>query len=100
VKNIIIFFLLLILTNSGCKRHLTADQIQDSLKSAMQQYLNSQKNIDTAKIKFTVLDVVYFEDRTLYNCEFRVKMRFPAKDTIGKMGAKISKDFSDVKRRF
>jgi hypothetical protein len=66
----------------------------------MENYLNTRRNIDTNKLKFTVIDVVFYEDKTVYDCRFNVDMRENGKDTVGTMEAWISKDFVTVKRKF
>src|SRR5580693_4472776 len=97
-KTIIIFSSLLIIVSS-CKRHLTYDQTGAELKNAMGEYLNSRKNIDTNKLKFTVVNVIFYEDKTVFDCQFKVEMKEPNRDTVGEMAAWISKDFSIVKRK-
>jgi hypothetical protein len=51
-----------------------------------------------------VLEVVYFEDKADYICEFKVNMKEKhdniLKDTTGSMSATISKDFKTVTRRY
>ncbi len=66
----------------------------------MAQYLNSPKRVDSTKVKFTVLDVAYYEDKTVFDCQFKVHMKNATTDTVGDMGATVSKDFSKVKRKF
>ncbi|SRR5579871_130689 len=101
MKNIIKACLLsIIFFSTSCERHLTIEETQTALKSAMQHFLDSQNNVDTSKVKFSVLEVEYFEDKAKYDCEFKIKMRLPDHDTTGIMGASVSKDFSTVKRKF
>jgi hypothetical protein len=95
---IIVFCAIFFLT--ACKRHLSHEETEKELKSAMQSFLDTQKNIDTNKVKFVVLDVEYFEDKNVYECEFKINMKQTRTDTLGTMGAWISKDFSVVKRKF
>ena len=65
----------------------------------MDHFLNSSKKIDTSKVKFTVLDVLFFEDKSAYDCEFKVHLVSPGKDTTGIIAATISKDFERVNRK-
>ncbi len=80
------------------------EDINESLKSAMDLYLNHQPRIDTSGVKFRVLDVIYFEDKTYYICNFKVNMKGMRTnqlfDTTGAMSARISKDFKNVSRTY
>lgn len=100
MKILIILFSSLSLVCSSCKRHVTYEKIESDLKTTMENYLNTRRNIDTNKLKFTVIDVVFYEDKTVYDCRFNVDMRENGKDTVGTMEAWISKDFVTVKRKF
>lgn len=81
---------------------MKVSDVQESLKSAMDLYLNHQPRIDTSRVKFNVLEVVYFEDKTNYLCNFKVNMREKRInqlfDTTGSMSARITKDFKTVSR--
>ena len=74
-----------------------------NLKTAMGLYLNHQPHGDTAKVKFNVLTVIYYEAPKGYICEFRVNMKQQMLgrliDTIGFMNANISKDYKTVSRK-
>jgi hypothetical protein len=85
---------------SGCFKKPAKRDVKENLKYAMEKYLNSPSRMDTSKVKFTVLDVNYYEDRKAYDCEFKVHLKDPGTDTIGMMGATITKDFSQVKRKY
>jgi hypothetical protein len=101
MKNLLIIFSLLAFVATGCKRHLTHEETETALNAAMQKFLISQPNLDTTKVKFNVVSVEYFEDKLYYDCEFKIKMTLPGHaDTLGMMGARVSRDFSDVKRRY
>ena len=69
----------------------------------MELYLNNQPKIDTARVKFNVLEVAYFEEKARFVCEFKVSMKEKTmnqiKDTTGTMIANISKDFKTVSRK-
>jgi hypothetical protein len=86
----------------SCLKKTSRKETEESLKTTMDIYLNHQPRIDSSQVKFTVLDVVFFEEKTDFVCDFRVnlKQKLPARqlDTIGIMRAKISKDFKDVTR--
>jgi hypothetical protein len=87
----------------SCLKKDSKKVIEENLKTAMGLYLNHQPRIDTARVKFNVLEVVYFEAKMGYICEFKVNMKEKTdgmvKDTTGSMSANISKDFRDVTRR-
>jgi hypothetical protein len=87
----------------ACTRKLSNQELTENLKAAMGQYLSHRPDIDTARVKFDVLEVVYFEAPKGYICDFKVNMRdmtkTPEVDTVGTMSANISKDFKNVKRR-
>jgi hypothetical protein len=100
-------FLIVILTGilfSSCVKKMKREDVQESLKSAMDVYLNHQPRIDTSGVKFRVLDVIYFEDKTNYICNFKVNMKGMRTnqlfDTTGAMAARISKDFKNVSRTY
>jgi len=82
----------------SCKRHLKPDDTKNVLMTTMEKYLNGQK--DTTKVRFHVMDVIFYEDKTVYDCQFRVEMKEPRKDTVGAMYAWISKDFQTVRRKY
>jgi hypothetical protein len=88
--------------SSSCGKKETPREIAESLKTTMNIYLNHDPRIDNSRVKFNVLDVVYFEDRSAYVCEFKVNMKEKTKsriiDTTGTMGARISKDYKTVSR--
>jgi hypothetical protein len=81
---------------------MSTEDVQESLKAAMDLYLNHQPRIDTSRVKFRVKEVIYFEDKTFYLCNFKVNMKEKRVnqifDTTGNMSARISKDFKDVHR--
>ena len=94
-----LLLLLVILTGFACKRALSHTELNDELKKAMLNYLQHQDSYDSSKMKFQVLDVTYFEDRKIYDCDFTVKLTQNGHDTTGVMYGTISKDFSIVHRR-
>src|ERR1700722_17290300 len=60
---------------SSCVKKMKKEDVQESLKSAMDLYLNHQPRIDTSGVKFSVLEVIYFEDKSNYICNFKVNMK-------------------------
>jgi hypothetical protein len=89
---------------SSCVKKMKKEDVQESLKSAMDLYLNHQPMIDTSGVKFSVLEVIYFEDKSNYICNFKVNMKGKRVnqlfDTTGAMSARISKDFKNVSRTY
>jgi nitrate/nitrite-specific signal transduction histidine kinase len=94
-----VLFLALLLFLFACKRKLTPSELQTELKKAMLNYLQNQQGYDSSTIRFDVMDVSYFEDVKVYDCEFKVKLTQNGHDTTGIMTSTISKDFSKVKRK-
>ncbi len=92
--------LFLLIFASGCLKKPSKRDVEANLKYSMGLFLNSPARVDTSKAKFIVLSVTYFEAKSAYECEFKVHLKNPATDTIGVMGASISKDFSQVKRKY
>lgn len=89
---------------NSCVKKTTRKETEDGLKIAMGLYLNHQPKMDTSKVKFKVLSVIYFEDKSVYICNFKVNMQAMKDDhlldTTGAMSARISKDFKDVSRTY
>ena len=86
----------------SCVKKTSKKDTEESLKTAMGQYLNHGPRIDTSRIKFSVLEVAFFEEKMFYVCNFKVNMKQKRDDqlidTTGSMSANISKDFKDVTR--
>jgi hypothetical protein len=93
--------LLLLFFCTGCKKGHSRSEILQELSNAMLTRLWTEHNKDTSSIKFQILDVNYFEDRTFFECQFKVHMYVLSTgfDTVGMMAARVSKDFSTVKRK-
>lgn len=100
-KKFICFVLIVsfLLGDSACLKKTSNADIETGLKAAMTRSLNSNPDIDTSKVKFTVLEVAYFEEKNTYACEFKVNMKTPKIDTTGMMSANISKDFVRIFRK-
>lgn len=90
---------LLVLFAISCVKNPKKDEVISHLKKAMSEFLFEKANKDTSVVKFDVQEVLYFEDKNFYECEFNVKMKQNGKDTIGIMKARVSKDFSSVLRK-
>jgi hypothetical protein len=88
---------------SSCLKRENRKETEENLKTAMDLYLNHQRQIDTSRVKFKVLEVTFFEGKLGYICNFKVNMKERRDsiltDTTGFMNANISKDFKDVSRR-
>ncbi len=88
----------------SCVKKTNRKETEESLKTAMGLYLNHQPKIDTSKVKFNVLEVIYYEDKSFYICNFKVNMKARKDnqmiDTVGAMSARISKDFRTVSRTY
>jgi len=83
----------------GCKKRLSETDIERNLTVAMTRFLNSPPRVDTSKVKFTVVDVTFFDNKSSYECEFKIHLVSPGKDTTGIMAASISKDFERILRK-
>jgi len=92
----------ILLLTVACKKKFSPHQTQDVLKRAWLNFLEKGPNFDSTVDKFEVLDVSYYEDSTLYLCEFKVRMKIPSQhiDTIGMMNGTISRDFTVVHRKY
>ncbi|HEY4935861.1 MAG TPA: hypothetical protein VII44_04740 [Puia sp.] len=81
---------------------MSRKEVEESLKTAMELYLNHGPRIDTSRIKFNVLEVAFFEDTAVYICDFKVHLKEKRIDrmidTTGSMSARISKDFKNITR--
>jgi hypothetical protein len=87
----------------SCNRNPTEEELQEKLKSTMLKFLYEKiANNDSTKVKYKIIDdVIYYNDDlyNYYDCQFKVRMSIPGRsDTVGVMGAYISKDFKEVKR--
>ena len=96
-----IAFSALLLLSISCTYHhttLTQNQAEAQLKKVFQASLYKGIHNDSARVRYYVQSVIYYEDPNNYNCEFKVRMVQPNLDTTGIMRAIISKDFTSVKR--
>ncbi len=95
------FGILFIVSFAACNANLSPKEVEQKLKTAMNDYLYKSVNYDSSKVKYRVQNVVYFNDKDYYDCEFKVFMSVTGgKDSIGSMNARISKDFKTVLRNY
>jgi len=83
------------------KRNMTREDTEQKIKKdAMLNNLYSAVQFDSSKVKYSVLQVIFYDDVVFnqYDCEFKVHMIKPPLDTIGTMKAYISRDFQTVRR--
>ena len=96
-----IFALLYIVSLGACNANPSPAEVEQKLKTAMNDYLYKSVNYDSSKVKYRVQNVVYFNDKDYYDCEFKVFMSVAGgKDSMGSMNARISKDFKTVLRNY
>jgi len=96
-----IFALLYIVSLGACNANPSPAEVEQKLKTAMNDYLYKSVNYDSSKVKYRVQDVIYFNDKDYYDCEFKVFMSvIGGKDSMGSMNARISKDFKTVLRNY
>lgn len=96
MKNTIICLALML--SFACQQKPTPADLENRLKRTMSAFLYKSINNDSSKVKFEVNQVIYFEDKEFYECEFNVKMLRDGHDTTNGMKARIAKDFSKVVR--
>ena len=93
--------LLLLLTLVACNANLTPDELKTKLANTMTDFLYKNVNYDSSKVKYRIREVIYYNDKEYYDCQFKVWMSQKGrKDTTGYMFAFISKDFKEVKRKY
>jgi hypothetical protein len=97
-----ILAILILLSVLSCERPGSADdksRKEARLMQAMQTKLYQSVNNDSSTTKYRVLSVTYYEDKTVYLCEFKVRLQNNHIDTTGIMTADISKDMKIVRRK-
>lgn len=90
---------LLFLGLLACQKRPKPAEIEERLKKAFSGFLYGSVNNDSSRVKFRVTEVIYFEEKEGYECEFKVNMSQAGKDTLGVMKATVAKDFSKVSRK-
>jgi glycine cleavage system protein P-like pyridoxal-binding family len=99
-KSKIIFLgLSIVIYMTACKSKTSDQEVEQKLSAAMSKNLNANHLADSLHTTFDILDVNFYEEKTLYHCEFKVHLKNPTKDTTGIMTADISKDFERVIRK-
>jgi len=88
----------LMLLLASCMRNTGVD-VNDQLKKAMLTHLYEGVNNDSSSIKYEVKDVIFFENKDSYDCEFTVHLISHKLDTTGIMQAIVMKDFKKVIRK-
>ncbi len=97
----IFFSLFLIITLFACNTNPDPEEQKAKLKSSMADFLFKSNKSDSSIFKFRVEDVIYYDNKVNYICEFKVLMiKNGVKDSLGSMKAFISKDFSTVTRTY
>ena len=84
----------------SCKKKMNKEELETQLKKAMYRGLYENINNDSSVIKYDVLSVTFYEDKEVYDCEFKVRLSKPGYDTTGTMAATITKDFKKMNRRY
>ena len=88
----------LLLLSMGCERKPRSADLPQRLKTTMAEFLSKSARSDSTHTKFDVQEVVFYEDKQYFDCDFKVHMVSSEKDTTGDMRARITKDFSKVIR--
>ena len=97
MKRLLILFILSFAI--ACNDSPSTSTLEKKLASVMTDYLYKAVQYDSSKVKYHIEKVVYYPDKTKYDCEFKVVMMIPGrKDTTGFMKAYISKDFKKIER--
>ena len=101
-KMCVLFFTVVIAAcNATSASGPTPEELQEKLISAMTDYLYKAVEYDSSKVKYHIENVIYFDDKIKYICEFKVNMMpTGGRDTVGTMKAFVSKDFKKVGRIF
>jgi len=94
----ILFFLLLLLA-FACRKKFTRTEIEEHLKKALIVSLYERVNNDSTQVKYRIQQVIFYQEKDYYDCEFTVKMLLKDHDTTGIMKAIIPTDFSKVTRK-
>ncbi len=96
-----IFFVLswILITLVSCEKKPKTADVNEHLNKAMRKFLYGTVNNDSSKVKFDVQEVLFYEAANFYECEYKVHMVSPGKDTTGIMKARVSKDFTKVNRK-
>lgn len=103
MKRLSVLFVIVLIAacNATSSQEVTPEELQKKLISAMTDYLYKAVDYDSSKVKYHIENVIYFDDKIKYICEFKVNMMpTGGRDTVGTMKAFVSKDFKKVGRLF
>lgn len=95
MKYILSLFFVLVLGTACQEKKYSQAELEDKLKQTMKDYLVKTSN---PGITVTVKEVIFYDEKNQFICEFKVNMRSATKDTTGTMSAIISSDFKKVER--
>ncbi|HRH59060.1 MAG TPA: hypothetical protein PL045_00710 [Chitinophagaceae bacterium] len=73
---------------------------KEELIKTMSGFMNEQAKKDSGKVSYEIKDVIYFDDKSFYICDFTVHMKTSTLDSTGIMRARISKDYKTVVRNY
>jgi hypothetical protein len=99
MKKLVFFLALVIFSLVSCQKKPKTEEVNEHLNKAMREFLYSTVNNDSSKVKFDVQEVLFYEAANFYECEYKVRVVSPGKDTTGIMKARVSKDFTKVNRK-
>ncbi|NCT94545.1 MAG: hypothetical protein GXC72_08985 [Chitinophagaceae bacterium] len=83
----------------SCSTKNNHAETEQQLRETMTHFLYEKNHFDSSHVRYRIDQVIFFEDRDFYECEFTVHMQQAGLDTIGVMKARIAKDFSKVLRK-
>lgn len=99
MKKLVFVLALVIISLGSCEKKPKTADVNEHLNKAMREFLYSTVNNDSTKVKFDVQEVLFYEAANFYECEYKVRVVSPGKDTTGIMKARVSKDFTKVNRK-
>lgn len=99
MKKHLFFLALVTFSLLSCQKKPKTEEVNEHLNKAMREFLYSTVNNDSSKVKFDVQEVLFYEAANFYECEYKVRVVSPGKDTTGIMKARVSKDFTKVNRK-
>jgi hypothetical protein len=99
MKKLIFVLVMVITTIVSCQKKPKTADVNEHLNKAMREFLYTTVNNDSSKVKFDVQEVLFYEAPNFYECEYKVRVVSPGKDTTGIMKARVSKDFTKVNRK-
>ena len=101
MKFVYLFFVFVFAVACTTKTAPANVDVESQLKSAMVDYLYKSHDYDSSNVKYKIEKIAYYDDRTRYICEFKVRMITKGGfDTTGSMKAYISSNFKDVERAY